>query len=134
VAEDNRYLPWFRRAMWAGIIQDWVMAIPAVFAPEKTIRAVRQRPTGDPTWTAFASLLVFLLSLLYIPGARDPFRYRTSAWLSAFARPPGVVFFFGLRRGTYPLFGVIDLVLSCIQIPLLLLTFRAERDRGGPAA
>jgi hypothetical protein len=113
--------------MWAGIIQDWALGIPAIFGPEKTIRAVKQRPTKDPTWTAFASLLVMLLSFSYIPGARDPFRYRTSAWLSVFARPPGVVFFLVLRRGVYPIFGVIDAVLSAVQIPLLILTFREKR-------
>jgi hypothetical protein len=129
-AAPNRYLKWFRRAMWAGIIQDWALGLPAIFAPEKTIRLARQRPTEDPTWTAFASLLVMLLSFSYIPGARDPFRYRTSAWLSVFARPPGVLFFLVLRRGYYPLFGIIDGVLSVIQIPLLALTFREEKKRG----
>jgi hypothetical protein len=127
----NRYAKWFRRAMWAGIIQDWALGIPAIFAPEKTIRLVRQRPTKDPTWTAFASLLVMLLSFSYIPGARDPFRYRTSAWLSVFARPPGVFFFLVLRRGVYPIFGIIDAVLAVIQIPLLILTFREEKRRKG---
>jgi hypothetical protein len=126
----NRWAPWFKRAMWAGILQDWALGIPAIFAPEKTIRTVKQRPTQDPTWTAFAALLVVLLSLSYIPGASDPIRYRRSAWLSVFARPPGVVFFLVLRRGVYPIFGIIDAVLSCIQIPLLVLTFRDERRRG----
>jgi hypothetical protein len=125
----NRYARWFKRAMWAGIIQDWLLGIPAIFAPEKTIRLVRQRPTKDPVWTAFAALLVTLLSLSYIPGARDPFRYRASAWLSVFARPPGVIFFFVLRRGTYPIFGIIDSVLSLVQMPLLILTFRDEKRR-----
>jgi hypothetical protein len=125
----NRYAKWFKRAMWAGILQDWALGIPAIFAPEKTIRLVRQRPTKDPTWTGFAALLVSLLGLLYIPGAQDPVRYRASAVLSVLARPPGVLFFFVLRRGTYPIFGIIDSVLSAVQIPLLFLTYRDEKKR-----
>jgi hypothetical protein len=130
----NRYAKWFKRAMWVGILQDWALGIPAIFAPEKTIRFVRQRPTRDPTWTGFAALLVSLLGLLYIPGAQDPIRHRASAILSVLARPPGVVFFFALRRGTYPIFGIIDSVLSAVQIPLLFLTFRDERKRMAPEA
>jgi hypothetical protein len=126
----NRYLKWWQRSMWAGILSDWALGIPAIFAPEKTIRLVRQRPTKDPVWTAFAALLVSLLGASYIPGARDPFRHRASAWLSVFARPPGVFFFFVLRRGTYPIFGIIDSFLTATQIPLLILTYVDERKRG----
>jgi hypothetical protein len=133
----NRWAKWFRRAMWLGIVQDWALGIPAIFAPERTLKAVRQRQTGDPNWTAFAALLVVLLSFFYIPGAQDPYRYRRTAWLSVFARPPGVAFFLFLRRGVYPLFGVIDAVLFCLQAPLLFLTVRADRrnaDGRRPAA
>ena len=129
-APGVRYARWFRRAMWAGILQNWALGLPAIFAPERTLKAVRQRPTSDPTWTAFAALLVVLLSLFYIPGAQDPYRYRRTAWLSVFARSAGVVFFLVLRRRVYPLFGIIDAVMFCVQAPLLLLTVRAERAGG----
>ncbi len=122
----NPYERWWRRAMWAGIVQDWLLGIPAIFAPEKTLRAVKQRPTGDPNWTAFAALITVLLSLSYIPGAQDPYRYRTSAVLSVISRPPGVFFFLVLRRGAYPLFGIVDAVLFCVQAPLLFLTLRTR--------
>ncbi len=60
---------------------------------------------------------------MYIPAAINPYRYRLAAWLSVLARPPGIVFFFLLYPNTYPLFGVIDLLLTLVQFPLLLLTF-----------
>ncbi len=127
----NKYARWFRASMWLGIVQDWVLGVPAIFAPERTLKVVRQRPTGDPTWTAFASLLVVLLSLFYIPGAQDPYRYRTTACLSVLARPPGVLFFLVLRPRVYPLFGIIDAVLFCIQGPLLVLAMREHRRERG---
>ena len=138
VTESNResrpvpdtYTKWFRRAMWVGIIQDWALGIPAIFAPERVLKMTKQRPTGDPTWSSFAALLILLISLLYIPGAQDPHRYRRTAWLSVMARPPGVLFFLGLRRGTYPLFGIIDAVLFLVQAPLLYLASREHPEQG----
>jgi len=126
---DGPYTKWFKRAMWLGIIQDWVLGIPAIFFPERVLALTRQKPTGDPTWTAFASLLILLISLGYIPGAQDPHKYRRSAWISVFARPPGVLFFLGLRRGTYPLFGIIDAMLFLLQGPLLFLASREQAER-----
>ena len=123
----DTYTKWFRRAMWVGIIQDWALGIPAIFAPERVLKMTKQRPTGDPVWSSFAALLLLLISLLYIPGAQDPHRYRRTAWLSVFARPPGVIFFLGLRRGTYPLFGIIDAILFLVQAPLLYLATREKR-------
>ncbi len=124
---DGTYTKWFKRAMWLGIIQDWALGIPAIFMPERVLKATKQRPTGDSVWTSFAALLILLISLLYIPGAQDPHRYRKSAWLSVFARPPGVIFFLGLRRGSYPLFGIIDAFLFALQAPLLFLASREQR-------
>src|SRR6266446_7045385 len=117
----NKYAVWFSRAMWLGIIADWVLGIPAIFAPNCTLTLAGQRPSPEPHWVAFASLLVILLSLFYIPGANDPYRYSVSAWLGVLARPPGVLFFLFLWPDQYPAFGYLDLGLFCIQAPLLVL-------------
>jgi hypothetical protein len=79
-----------------------------------------------PVWPAFASLLLVLLSLFYIPGALDPRRYKATAILSVLARPPGVIFFLLLWRGLYPAFGYLDLALTLIQAPLLYLALRQQ--------
>lgn len=120
----NKHAVWFCRAMWAGIIADWLLCIPTIFAPEWVLSALGMRQTLDPTWTAFAGLLVVLLSLFYIPGASDPYRYRFSAWFAVLARPPGVVFFLFFMPGFYPAFGILDGLLFLVQFPLLLLTLR----------
>ncbi|MEM7534106.1 MAG: hypothetical protein AAF639_18130, partial [Chloroflexota bacterium] len=113
-------------AVWLGIIADWALGIPAIFVPNATLGMVGQRLSEDPVWTSFAALLLILLSLFYIPGANNPYRYTFNAWLAVFARPPGVLFFFVLNPGYYPIFGALDLTLFIIQAPLLFLTMRAR--------
>jgi hypothetical protein len=133
----RRYTPWFRRAVWLGILADWALGIPTIFAPEWVLATLGFRPTGDSVWTAFSALLVVLLSLFYIPGAQQPHRYKLNAWFAVFARPPGVLYFLVLNPGFYPAFGILDGVLFLIQFPLLLLAMKeapspdeAEADPG----
>ncbi|MEH1852903.1 MAG: hypothetical protein V7L11_14840 [Nostoc sp.] len=118
----NKYAVWFRRIVWLGVIQDWAIGLPAIFAPNWLLELLHQRPSQDPVWTSFAGLLVVLLSLFYIPGANDPYRYTPNAVLATLSRPPGVLFFFFLYPNIYPAFGIIDSVLCLFQIPLLILT------------
>jgi hypothetical protein len=117
----KNYIVWFKCAMWLGIIQNLVLGIPAIFAPNWLLGMVGQRLALDPIWASFAGLLLCLLTLSYIPGTNAPDRYPISAWLSVLSRPPGAIFFLLLYPNVYPLFGIIDLVLCLIQIPLLIL-------------
>jgi uncharacterized membrane protein len=116
---------WFGRAMWLGILADLVLGLPGIFIPNAVLATAGQPLALEtPVWPAFASLLLVLLALFYIPGANDPYRYRATAILSVLARPPGVVFFLFLWPGTYPAFGYLDLFLFLLQAPLLYLTLR----------
>ena len=129
VAEANAmkidFGTWFGRATWLGILANFVLAIPGIFWPNATLGLAGQTPDLEhPVWPAFASLLLVLLSLFYIPGAIDPRRYKATAILSVLARMAGVTFFFGLWPGLYPAFGYLDLVFLLIQAPLLFLTLR----------
>ena len=128
----NTSAKWFRRAVWLGIVGDWVLTVPVIFAPEWTLHLLGLRATQDPVWTAFAGLLVLLLSLFYIPGANKPYRYRLNAWFAVFARPPGVLFFLFLWPDLYPALGIFDGVLFLIQLPLLLLTMSAAPPKEPP--
>lgn len=116
---------WFGRAMWLGILADLALGLPAIFQPNAVL-ALTGQPLAleTPIWPAFASLLLVLIAVFYIPGAIDPYRYRATAVLSVLARPPGVVFFLILWPGVYPAFGYLDLILFVIQAPLLYLTLR----------
>lgn len=113
---------WFRRAVWLGILGNWVLTLPLIFAPAWTLGLLGLRATHDPVWTAFAALLVFLVTFFYIPGANRPDRYRFNAWLAVLARLPEVGFFLFLYPGLYPFFVIFDGALFLLQFPLLLLT------------
>src|SRR5262245_44301960 len=103
----NRYAIWFGRAMGPGILIDWLLAVPAIFAPNWILSLAGQTVSEDATWVAFTALLVFLLSLFYIPGAGDPYRYPVSAWLGVACRLPVALFFLWLYPGQYAALGLL---------------------------
>jgi hypothetical protein len=120
---NNKYAHWFRWAVFLGIAQDWLVAIPGIFVPNAVLSLVAE-PAQQPVWPAFAMLLLFLLSLMYIPGALDPFSHRATAILTVVARGAGVVFFLVIWRGQTPAwFGYLDLTFTLIQGALLWLTY-----------
>lgn len=121
------FATWFGRAIWLGVLVNGLLAIPGIFWPNATLAMAGQVPDLEhPDWPAFASLLLVLLSLFYIPGALDLRRYRATAILSVLARLAGVVFFLGLWPGLYPAFGYLDLTFLIIQAPLLYLALRQQ--------
>lgn len=121
---------WFRWAVVAGILQDWFFALPGILIPNAVLGMAQAEPVVQPIWPAFACLLLMLLSLFYIPGAVDPFRYAPLAAASVAARAGGVVFFFFLYPGQFPpFFGYIDLILTLLQGTLFALAMIQ-----GPAA
>ncbi len=124
---NNRYALWFRWAVFIGIAQDWLVALPGIFIPNAVLGLVSE-PVAQPVWPAFACLLLFLLSLMYIPGALDPLTHRGTAILTVVSRAKGVFFFLILWRGQTPgWFGYLDLTFTVVQGLLLWLTYREAR-------
>jgi hypothetical protein len=127
----NRYAVWFRWAVFVGILQDWLPAIPGIFFPNAVVTLIGLPALELPIWGAFAALALLLLSLVYIPGALDPYRYPPLALLTVLARVAGVVFFFFLYPGQLPpIFGYIDLTFAVVQGALLYLVWRARPGAG----
>jgi hypothetical protein len=121
----NCYARWFRWLVILGILQDWLMAGPGIFFPDFVLGILGIEVVGEPVWPAFASLLLVLLGLAYVPAAVDPFRYLPVAVFTVVARLAGVLFFFVLYPGRFPLlFGLIDLTFFLTQGALLFLAWR----------
>ncbi len=126
----NKPAVWLGRALWLGVLVDWLRAVPAVFAPDWALSVTGLKATENSLWVAFSALLLFLLSLFYIPGAMDPYRCLISAKLAVPARLLLALFFLCLYPGQYPLLGLIDLVVFLIQLPLLIWVLRTPPPLG----
>jgi hypothetical protein len=115
----------FSWSVWAGIVVNLLLVLPAVFAPGTVTRFFGLEPATPAIWLQFSGWLLMLLSLLYVPGALDPVGYRMVARLAVLARFAGAVFFLGqiafgdLPRGYLP-FGLADLAFGVVQGFLLL--------------
>jgi hypothetical protein len=125
----NKYAWWFRWSVFAGILQDWFFALPGILFPNTVLRVAQTEPATQPIWPAFACLLLMLLSVVYIPGALRPIRNAPMAVFTVVARLGGVVFFFLLYPGQFPVFfGYIDLILTLLQGSLLFMTLLQGPD------
>jgi hypothetical protein len=94
----NRYAAWFRRVVVIGVLVNLALAVPGLFIPNAVIDFVGGTPVVEQVWPSFASLLLILLSLFYLPAALDPFSYRLVAWMAVGARLAGAAFFLGFHR------------------------------------
>jgi hypothetical protein len=121
---------WFSRSLWAGILIDWALGIPAIFAPQWTLCVLREQPSPSPTWTAFTSLLLVLLSFFYIPIAAEPYRFPGLARLAVASRLLQAVFFLAMYPQPFLDRGIVNLILFAVQAPLLFLTRRAAPQPG----
>jgi hypothetical protein len=77
-------------------------------------------------------LLLFLLSLFYLPAASNLYQYRAIAYLSVFARLAGMTFFgigilFYDKPRTYLPMGLVDLAFGITEGILLGLAVKNEK-------
>ena len=124
---------WFGRVVWLGILANFALAIPALFVPERVIAMANLPPAMPLLWPRFAAWLLILLSLFYMPGAIDPYKYRVTAWLSIVSRLAGVFFFWVTQPPEYRLLGTFDfvfLVPEAILLPIALKAVRAIQEGG----
>ncbi len=116
---------WFSRVMWIGIIGNALMSVLGIFIPERLFALFSWHVPDPVLWPRFASLLLFLMTLFYIPGAMDPYKYRPIAWLAVGARLAGFAFFLTQSLDYLP-FGLYDL---SFLIPQSILLFLASRSK-----
>lgn len=118
--------PWLSRVVWLGILVNLLFALSALFRPEATLAFLGLGPATPLVWPRWCGLLLALLSMLYVPAAVDPDRYRSVAWLATAARFAGAGFFLGqiITRhlpGAFLPLGVADLGFGILQALLLVL-------------
>jgi hypothetical protein len=90
----SRYAIWYSRLVWIGIAVNMLFVLPLVLAPSWFL-GLLGIPLDQPIWARASGMLLFIISVFYIPGAMDPKRYRATAWMHVFpSRTFGSTFFF----------------------------------------
>jgi hypothetical protein len=130
----NGYARAFRITVRIGVLVNLALCGAALFAPDWFLSTAGFDPAYPNLWPRFAALLLILLSMAYLPGARDLDRYRANAVLSVLARVSGVIFFtaavqlLGFSSRFY-LFALLDLAFAVPGgIFLVLAVRRGQRE------
>lgn len=112
-----------------GVIANWSFGVWAVFFdPHALLTTLKLGDQRSIIWLYNYSWLLMILSLFYIPAARDPFRYRANAWLLIVGRlVPASTFFIGVLLGFMPhgfaMLGLGDSIFGVLELILLVRIF-----------
>lgn len=89
----SRYAVWHGRVVWFGIILNMFFVFPLVLAPGWLL-GLLNIPLDQLIWARASGMLLFIISVFYIPATWDLKRYRATAWFSIFpSRTFGATFF-----------------------------------------
>lgn len=119
-------LKWFRIFTWIGVLVNLVgFVLPALFTPDlmETLLGPGMVELSY-VWVAFASMLLMLATLFYIPAAKDPLRYHVYAWLSVVGRGIAAAFwiwqdFRWELPGAIEIFFLTDLIFCIVFLVIL---------------
>lgn len=131
----NNYAKWFGRVVWLGIIANLFFVIPCCFFPETLLSLLKMQIPVPIIWVSAAGLLLLEISILYIPGAIDPYCYKATAWMSVLVTRRGggssfflcAVFSFGQSLGFLSI-ALVDLCFGIVEGILLYLALREQPD------
>lgn len=122
-------LLWFRISVAFGFAINMVFVIPALFAPRILESLIAVGTTNTLWWLQNVGILLLIISVMYIPAIKDPFRYLFISVLLVGARfSAAMLFLIGVLFMDYPpgmrvlLTG--DLGLSTLQAVLLYFMLR----------
>ncbi|MGK7933806.1 MAG: hypothetical protein AB4041_20585, partial [Microcystaceae cyanobacterium] len=117
----NTYAKWFGRMVWLGIFVNLFFIIPLLFFPEALLSFLKMQIPVPIIWVRATGLLLLEITIIYIPGAIDPFRYKATAWMSVLVTRGGgssffilAVLFFNQSLGFLTI-AIVDLFFGVIQ-------------------
>ena len=124
---------WLHVVTFIGaLINIFGMALPFIFQPFWYMNGLGLPVAGDSViWMRQAGLLLLFISILYIPGGRDPFRYRLNAYFAVGVRMViGLYWFFLVyaegRTYSFLKFGYLDVIYAIFNGVLLLRVLKSE--------
>ena len=128
----------FRILVWLGVLANWAFGVWAVFFdPHKLLAFLNLGDQASVLWLYNYSILLMILSLFYLPAARDPYRYRANAWLLVVGRlVPVSTFLFGVLLGFMPHgflgLAAVDGTIGILELILLIRIFSQPPPAGTP--
>ena len=127
--KEYKALQWFRISVVIGFCLNLVFIIPGLFAPRFLESLIDVGTTNTLHWLQNVSILLAIVTTMYIPAILDPFRYEFISYLLVAGRfSAGLLFLIGGLFLNYPegmsVLAKSDLILSTIQAVLLILMFR----------
>lgn len=129
-----RALKWFRIVVGFGLVTNLIFALLALFSPRFLEGLLTVGTTNTPYWLQNVGILLVIISTMYIPAIRDPFRYLFISYLLVVGRfSAGLLFLVGVLAMNFPggfwVLAADDLILSTIQALLLYFVLRAGDPR-----
>lgn len=126
----------FRISVELGFLLNVAFALPALFAPRFVESLADYGATNTVHWLQNVGILLLIVSAMYIPVIRDPFRYLFISVLVVAGRfAAGCLFLIGLLFLNFPegfrLLAGTDLILSSIQAVLVYRMLRDGDPRSG---
>src|SRR4051795_3096684 len=98
----NKYLKWFGWVAAAGMIFNFVWVFQALFTPMALKFPIgTQALFQSTTWLGIAAIVLFSVTLLYLPSAAATQQYFTYDWLIVLSRAVAAVFWFTVWRQPY---------------------------------
>ncbi|MGB5635324.1 MAG: hypothetical protein WBM44_18180 [Waterburya sp.] len=127
--KEYKALQWFRISVVIGFVLNLIFIVPGLFAPRFLESLIDVGTTNTVHWLQNVSILLAIVTTMYIPAIQDPFRYEFISYLLVAGRfSAGLLFLIGVLALNYPegmsILAKSDLILSSIQAVLLILMFR----------
>jgi hypothetical protein len=125
--------------VWFGILVNMVFVFPLLLVPNQFL-GLLEIHIDQPIWARAAGMLLFIISVFYIPPTWDLKRYRATAWFSIFpSRTFGATFFtvavlvFGFPVGFLSI-AIVDAFFGLTTLYFLLRVTKAEKAAGEPVS
>jgi hypothetical protein len=127
----NPYVKWFQRALGLGTALNLLMIV-GLFLMPTMIMELLHIPPPDPIWVRTVGLLIFWLSVAYLPALIDPLGNEEVAWFTLGVRLSGIVFFglavlLGQPLG-FVVFALYDLTFVVLQGTTLYLALQYQKQ------
>ena len=136
-ATENPWARWFGRTVLLGVVVNMFFVVACFFFPRPMCELLHLKVPDPIIWVRTSGMLLFIISIFYIPAALDPFRYRATAIMHIVpSRACGSSFFlysvlFRGQEAGFLSIALVDLFFGVVSAIFLFLAFRTGQ---APAA